>query len=135
MAFSCQHHICTTLTRNLISRDSVASAALQSTQPMGCTSSMSHPPFLMSQPNLTPSNKKLGRAGKKDIVLLSQSTPLWLSTNNFLFAYRYIAFGAISIIPLFRPLVALFRPFGNISLRCGRSFGKKYLILSELCEA
>ena len=38
---------------------------LQSNWRMGNTHSMSHPPVFVSEPNLTPSDKKLGRAGGK----------------------------------------------------------------------
>ena len=38
---------------------------LQSNWRMGNTLSMSHPPVFVSEPNLTPSDKKFGRAGGK----------------------------------------------------------------------
>ena len=48
-----------------ISCDKGSSLTLQSNWRMGNTHSMSHPPFFVSEPNLTTSDKKFGRAGGK----------------------------------------------------------------------
>ena len=51
-----------------ISCDKGSSLTLQSKWRMGNTLSMSHPPFFVSEPNLTPSDKKLGSAARNVCV-------------------------------------------------------------------
>ena len=57
--FFVERCICSLLTTK-ISCDKGSSSTLQSNWRMGNTHSMSHPPVFVSEPNLTPSDKKFG---------------------------------------------------------------------------
>ena len=85
--FLYREHICNPSLKKLISRDKRSSSTLQSNWRMGNTQSMSHPPFFVSEPNLTPSDKKLGCAALYVYMLLGISeadTNSQGSTTQFL---------------------------------------------------
>ena len=72
---------------------------LQSNWRMGNTLSMSHPPVFVSEPNLTPSDKKLGRGAWGVFFETTETTETKETTAKQSIIRMIINFSVISVVP------------------------------------